>query len=139
MNTAVQAISFPDNFAKKAVIFIDSFCINWHGIDSLGDASNFFHSFKGITERFQNLATDELLTEIALVQCIDSPDSELGFTTQNRDRLVAFLKDVKAFQEEFLSLNNNSDFIDNLQKLKKQSRQLNFQNAREIIYENFLA
>lgn len=129
----------PEHFAKKAVKFIDSFGINWHGIDNLGEASNFFHSFKGITERFQNLATDELLNEITQVECIESTDDELGFTTENRDRVVNFLQEVKVFQEEFINLNNGPDFIANLEKLKKQSRQLNFLNVRAIIYDNFLA
>lgn len=139
MNTVVQSITFPEQFSKKAVKFIDSFGINWHGIDNLGEASNFFHSFKGITERFQNLAPDELLNEITQVECIESTDDELGFTTENRDRVVNFLQEVKVFQEEFINLNNGPDFIANLEKLKKQSRQLNFLNVRAIIYDNFLA
>lgn len=139
MNSAVQNIANLDQFAKKAVNFIDSFGINWHGIDNLGEASNFLHSFKGITERFQNLTIDDLLDEINLVVCIDSPDADSGFTTDNRDLVVKFLQEVKVFKEEFLNLNNGPDFISNLEKLKKQSRELNFLEVRAIIYYNFLA
>lgn len=139
MNSAVQNIAFLDQFSKNAVNFIDSFGINWHGIDNLGEATNFLHSFKGITERFQKLTIDDLLNEIDLVECIDHPDADSGFTTDNRDLVVKFLQEVKVFKEEFLNLNNGPDFISKLEQLKKQSRELNYLEVRAIIYHNFLA
>lgn len=139
MNSAVQNIAFLDQFSKNAVNFIDSFGINWHGIDNLGEATNFLHSFKGITERFQKLTIDDLLNEIDLVECIDHPDADSGFTTDNRDLVVKFLQEVKVFKEEFLNLNNGPDFINKLEQLKKQSRELNYLEVRAIIYHNFLA
>ncbi|MEC6128336.1 hypothetical protein [Acinetobacter ursingii] len=127
------------NTAAQAVNFIDSFAINWHGIDGLGEASNFIHSYKGIVERFQKLDTAALIAAFENMQAVDADEDEMLFTANNIDRVLSFLKEAKIFQESFLNLSNEPNFVENLEKLKKQNSQLNFINARSIIYHNCLA
>lgn len=139
MNAAAQAVTFSAEFNTQAVSFIDSFAINWHGIDSLGEASNFIHSYKGIVERFQKLDTDALIAAFENMQAVEADEDDMTFTAKNIERVLSFLKEAKGFQESFLNLSNEPNFVDNLVKLKKQNAQLNFLNIRSIIYHNCLA
>lgn len=126
--------------SKKAVSFIDSFGINWHGLDNLGEASNFMHSFKGTTERFEKLDTIGMIQMFEQVTPYNEVDEdELKFSTQNIERVLNFLNEVKELQKDFLELNEKPNFIENLESLKKRSDQMNFLNVRAIIYHNCLA
>lgn len=139
MNTAAQIVQLSQEFSTQAVSFIDRFGINWHGIDCLGEASNFIHAYKGIVERFQKLDTAALIAAFENMQAVDADEDEMSFTANNIDRVLRFLKEAKIFQESFLNLSNEPNFVENLVKLKKQNSQLNFMNARSIIYHNCLA
>ena len=139
MNTAAQIVQLSQEFSTQAVSFIDGFGINWHGIDCLGEASNFIHAYKGIVERFQKLDTAALIAAFENMQAVEADEDDMSFTAKNIDRVLSFLKEAKTFQESFLNLSNESNFVENLVKLKKQNSQLNFMNARSIIYHNCLA
>lgn len=139
MNTTAQPIQLSQQFCAQAVGFIDGFGINWHGIDSLGEASNFIHAYKGIVERFQKLDTAALIAAFENMQAVEADEDGMSFTAENIDRVLSFLKEAKTFQESFLNLSNESNFVENLVKLKKLNSQLNFLNARSIIYHNCLA
>lgn len=139
MNTTAQPIQLPQQFCAQAVSFIDSFGINWHGIDSLGEATNFIHSYKGIVERFGKLDTDALIAVFENMQAVEADEDDMSFTAKNIDRVLRFLKEAKTFQESFLNLSNEPNFVENLVKLKKQNSQLNFLNIRSIVYHNCLA
>lgn len=139
MNTTLQPIELSKEFCAKAVNFIDSFGINWHGIDSLGEASNFINSYKGIVERFKTLKTDDLITAFESIQPFEADEDGISLTDENIERVLNFLKSAKSFQESFLNLSNEINFVDNLVQLKKENGQLNFMNVRSIIYHNCLA
>lgn len=139
MNTTLQPFELSKEFCVQAVNFIDSFGINWHGIDNLGEASNFIHSYKGIVERFQKLKTDDLIAAFESIQAFEPDEDGMTLTDQNIERVLNFLKSAKSFQERFLNLSNEANFVENLEKLKKENAQLNFMNIRSIIYHNCLA
>jgi hypothetical protein len=129
----------PKPFCENAVAFIDLFGINWHGIDSLGEASNFIHAFKGISERFNKIDITAVIDSINDLSESDQVDDDMGFNAKNRGIVLDFLKEAIELKDGFNNLNNEPDFIANLEKIKKQSAQLNFLNARSIIYHNCLA
>lgn len=139
MNNSVTSIELPQNFRAQAVSFIDCFGINWHGIDSLGEASNFINAYNCIVERFQKLDTGALITVFENIQAVDSHEDEMALTAKNIERILCFLKSAKSFQESFLSLSQEPNFVDNLVQLKKENAQLNYLNIRSIIYHNCLA
>lgn len=130
--------SISTDLSNRAILFIDSFGINWHCIDNLGEASNFIHSFKRTQESFQQLQTQELLSEFEKIGPLNTND-EMGFTAQNRQIILDFLIEAKELQINFLNLSLEPNFVKNLSSLKTQSAKLNYLNARAIIYHNCLA
>lgn len=134
-----SALQLPKPFCKNAVAFIDLFGINWHGIDGLGEASNFIHSFKGILDRFEKMDIVAVIDSLNELSESDHSDDDMGFTAKNRSIVLNFLSEAIKLKEGFNQLSNEPNFIENLENIKKQSAQLNYLNARSIIYHNCLA
>lgn len=134
-----SALQLPKPFCENAVAFIDLFGINWHGIDGLGEASNFIHSFKSISDRFEKIDIAAVINSLNELSEPDHLDDEMGFTAKNRGIVLDFLSEAIKLKDGFSQLCNEPDFIANLENIKKQSAQLNYLNARSIIYHNCLA
>lgn len=130
---------FSKQFCDQAVSFIELFGINWHGIDNLGEASNFIHSFTGITGRFEKMDFAAIVQSFKEVDVIDGLDCEMDLTSTNRDCVLSFLQEAVEIKDRFLNLSKEPNFVENLKQVKKQSAQLNYLNARAIIYHNCLA
>jgi hypothetical protein len=75
---STQIVQLSQEFSTQAVSFIDGFGINWHGIDSLGEASNFIHAYKGIVERFQKLDTAALIAAFENMQAVEADEDDMS-------------------------------------------------------------